>query len=372
MAGTGQRHTSKDVGARCNVPLRILFFLAIFFPLACATPQEVRSVRSWDPTTHVEHAVALTEDLLVVRRTPVRTEIDRIAPGGALKERLFADRPVTLLTARGEAFAWIEEIGPGVAIVRRPASTAAPGVATISNEANWTDLVLTRDGEAIGFESLFLSRLVRPSAVRIRNFDRELLLLSDQFSYHAPIPPSERFVLSPIDRRIRRLRAAGVIEIGEVTSFDAPPLASADGERIVWFGPHHSGSALYLAEGDAMPRILRSPLGMTPHAWIGADLLLAERNELTNRWTLSIVSVADGLVKRIVPVPAHVTPRTILASPDGRHIGLPLNNGSLLLRIEDGFLQEFRDLPLSMWRFSGDGKTLYLISQRDLRVVNLQ
>lgn len=170
----------------------------------------------------------------------------------------------------------------------------------------------------------------------------------------------------------RTALVGGAIEIGEVTSFDVPPLASADGERIVWFGPHHSGSALYLAEGDAMPHILRSPLSVTPHAWIGADLLMAERNELTSRWTLSIVSVADGLVKRIVPVPAHVTPRTILASPDGRHIGLPLNNGSLLLRIEDGFLQEFRDLPLSMWRFSGDGKTLYLISQRDLRVVNLQ
>ena len=44
----------------------------------------------------------------------------------------------------------------------------------------------------------------------------------------------------------------------------------------------------------------------------------------------------------------------------------------MLLRIEDGFLQEFRGIPLSLWRFAGNGRFLFLVTQRDVRTIDLR
>ncbi len=349
--------------------------------LSCARPQAGQVIAHWDHVASgVEHAQPVGDGFLLVRRTALRNVFEWFRPDGTIAWRFFNDRPVTKLYVSGTTVWFIDEQSPGIGHVwKTELSAAAPGqpptpgtAERVSERGNWTDLVKLADGRLLGFESLFLSRDVAPSAVKVWDLANHRPWWQDNFSYHYPVEARTLLVVSPIDRRVRSLAAAGVTEVGQVNSLEFPPLARPDGLWTAWFGPHAAGSALFLADEAGFARLLRAPYGERAMTWLGADLLVAERDELNGRWTLSRLSVPDGLVKGTIPVPDGITPSKILASPSGDFVGLPSGTGSLLLRLSDHFIQDFPGVPLTAWRFSPDGRRLYLAQRDTLQVVDLK
>lgn len=369
---------------------------------ACTQPQAGRVLAHWDHVvSDLQHAEPAGDGFLLVRRTAVRNVFEWFRPDGTIAWRLQNDRPVTRLLVADDFVWYVEEQTPGIGHVFRARLVAAepgqpPTVGTterMSDRGNWTDLARLSDGRILGFESLFLSRDVAPSAVKIHDLSTPALFWQDNFSYHYPRAARTLLLVSPIDRRIRAMRGTTAFELGAVNSLEAMPVVRPDGAWTAWYGPHAMGTALFLADGSpgssgpSEPRVLRTSgdlaapaarsrsdraFGERPIAWLGDDLLVPERDELTSRWTLLRLSVPDGAVKAVIPVPAGLDPTLLAASPSGDYIGLPAGTGSLLVRLADNFLQDLPGVPVTAWHFSASGDRLYLAQRDRLKVVDLR
>lgn len=369
---------------------------------ACAQPQAGRILAHWDHVvSDLQHAVPAGDGLLLVRRTAVRNVFEWFRPDGTIAWRLQNERPVTRLLVADDFVWYVEEQTPGIGHVFRARLVAAsPGqppavgvVERMSDRGNWTDLVRLEDGRVLGFESLFFSRDVAPSAVKIRDLTTPELFWQDNFSYHYPLSARTLFLVSPIDRRIRAMHGTTAFELGAVNSLERMPVVRSDGAWVAWYGPHAMGTALFLADGrgdsfgPSRPRVLRtsddlsSPgerlrlnraFGERPIAWLGEDLIVPERDERNARWSILRLSVPDGAVKAVIPVPSGLDPTHLASSPSGDYIGLPAGTGSLLIRIADNFPQELPGVPITAWRFSPSGDRLYLAQRDRLKVVDLR
>lgn len=387
------------VRARLLGPLAAAFLV---FTAACAQPQAGRVLAHWDHVaSDLQHAEPAGDGFLLVRRTAVRNVFEWFRPDGTIAWRLQNDRPVTRLLVADDFVWYVEEQTPGIGHVFRarlvaasPGQPPAVGAAErMSERGNWTDLARLGDGRVLGFESLFLSRDIAPSAVKIRDLTTPELFWQDNFSYHYPLSARTLLLVSPIDRRIRAMHGTTAFELGAVNSLEEMPVVRSDGAWVAWYGPHAMGTALFLADGrggssgPSQPRVLRSAgdlsapgerprsdraFGERPIAWLGEDLLVPERDELNARWSLLRISVPDGAVKAVIPVPAGIDPTLLAASPSGDYIGLPAGTGSLLVRLADNFLQELPGVPVTAWRFSQSGDRLYLAQRDRLKVVDLR
>jgi hypothetical protein len=346
-------------------------FLLVALMLGCVEAQPIRSVRRFntDVAAFVD-PLPVGSGILVTQRTLVRTARELFSPDGKSLSRTFTDRRVIRTIVDGDHLTSIEEISPAMAVVVQ--GKLGEEAVVVSNEANWTDLIRSPQGDILAVESLFLSRNVAPSACRIRNLTRIRVEFEDNFSYHYPIAGRDLLLVSPIDRKIRRLSGGSATEIGLVNSLENLPVVSYDGKWTAWFGPDGTGSSLYVSQPSEQPVILDPQSPDRPMVWLGDNLLVAFQDELSRRWTLKLFSVPDGLVHRTFPVPDNVDPRQMLGSPTGDYIGLPTERGSILIRVSDNFIQTLDGIPLSSWRWSIDGAALYLITRDDLSVVSLR
>lgn len=360
----------------------LLLSITLALVIGCAEPQATEVVAHWEATaSYLDHAsLAGNENILLVRRTAVRNVFELFRPDGTIAWRMYGDRPVTRVLTDGATLYYVNEPQPGIGQVFRASLDRAPvGAPPATGEAsefslrgNWTDLVYSPDSHVLGFESLFLSRDLAPSAVKIWDLTENRLLWQDNFSYHYPIPARTLLLVSPIDRRIRALRANGVEEIGRVNSLDVMPPMRSDGRWTAWFGPHAMGSALFLADEHGVARVFENLLTERPIAWLGDDLLIADQEPLTGRWVLKRFSVPDGLVRSMIPMPDGVSPTGMIGSPAGDFVGLRAGaDGSILIRVRDNFIQQFPGVALSRWRFAPDGRRLFIITPDTLKVVAL-
>lgn len=361
--------------------------LAALVLAACAEQQQVRTIHHWNTTESMLYDAEPSDGgLQVIRRTAVRTALEAYDADGNITRRAYTDKPISAVLApangvtstdrllntvlvTGATIYYAEEISPARNRIMRLDPDGAKNV--VSTEGNWTQIVEGPGGDVFGIESLFLSRDAAPSACRLYNLTKGAVALEDNASYQYPFAGRMMLLVSPIDRRVRILEGGKAREVGSITSLDFPPIVSPDGRSIVWFGPGGSGSALYACDAAGKVSTFQPQMTERPIAWIGTDLMIADQDALTARWIVKRIGVADGLVKATIPIPSNVSPRRMVGSPRGDFIGLETDHGSELIRLADGFIQEF-DPPLSAWRFSRDGARLWLVTQGDLQVIDLK
>ncbi len=337
---------------------------------ACIAPQEIRVVQRWNDTVStLDAAVPLDEGILVVRRLNVRTVQEVYGSDGLMKKQTYSDLPLLGFLPFHEDLYLIEEKSPNWSVVSRIRPGVSPEVLT--GQAFWTHLVRDENDHVLAFQSLYSSRDVAPSGLRIRDLTRGRDIFEDQFAFHYPVMAGRLFLVSPIDRKVRVMAPSGVGVIGEVVGLESLPAVRHDKAYIAWFGPDGAGPALFLSDSRGVARRLKGDLAARPLAWLGRELVYPEQATLTGRWTLKRVRVPEGEDVGLINVPAGITPSALCASPRGDFVGLPRDNGSMLVRLSDGFEQVFEDVPLSAWRFSPDGRLLYLVSNRSLQIVRL-
>lgn len=307
--------------------------------------------------------------MYVLRRTAVRSAHEIYDDHGEIVTEFHTDRPISLVRLRGNTVYYVEEISPGRGIVKKTSPGTEP--VALSEGGNWTNLVFSPSGDLLAFDSLFLSRDLPPSAVRVHNLSTGAVFFEDQFSYHYPYAGKALWLLSPIDRRIRHMTDRAR-EIGMINALDAPPILSHDGERLAWFGPDGEKSALYVSDASGRTNVFITPLSELPMTWLGKDLAIAHPSGLTTQWILKRHDVSTGLINHTFIIPNNVIPRKLLGSPTGEFIGLETGYGSMLIRLADGFVEEFFNVPLSDWRFSADGRKLYFVEQERLSLLELK
>jgi hypothetical protein len=343
----------------------------VAWAVACVEAQPMRSIRRFntDAGTLAE-AIPVSRGLLVIQRTPTRTVRELFSREGKSLSRTATDRRVLQSLVDGERITSIEEIAPGLAVIVQGSLGEELGV--VSNEANWTDLVRAPSGDILAVESLFLSRDIAPSACRIRNVTKNRVEFEDNFSYHYPVAGQDLLLVSPIDRKVRRLSGGFATELGSVNSMENLPIVSPSGKWTAWFGPVGTSSSLFVSQPSTPPMILDPNSPERPMIWLGENLLVAFQDDLSKRWTLKLFSVPDGLIRATFPIPDNVDPRQMLGSPGGDYIGLPTDRGSIMIRVSDHFIQALDGVPLSSWQWSPDGAALYLLTQEDLSVITLR
>lgn len=347
-----------------------LFALALVL-CGCTEVQHIRTIQRFESSqSKILDYQSTDEGIYVLRRTAVRTAHEVYSVDGELIRQFYTDRPVTRVLAVNNQIYFVEEISPARGVVWKAVTGGDPVI--ISEPGNWTDLVTNASGDLLAFESLFLSQDVAPSAVRVNNLTRGTIAFEDQFSYHYPFSGKQLFLLSPIDRKIRLVEGTGVREIGAVNSIAHPPHLSHDGNYLAWFGPNELGSSLFVADTRGRASVFVTPLSDRPMTWLGDDLAVAQQDAGTAKWRLTLYDIPTGLIQGTLAIPDNVTPRGMLGSKNGRYLGLSTDYGSMLIRMDDRSIQEFFNVPLSSWRFSDDGKKLYLIEQDRLQLVELQ
>lgn len=324
-------------------------------------------VYRWDSSIESAKAViALNDGVVLLRELPSENALEAFDERGLAIARVTTRNPVlNIYEDRGIIYT-LEEKAPGNNIVRRWNFRSGGVLETISRPRTWTDLKFTTTGRILGFVSQFLTRDRAPSAVRIRDVITDEVIFEDFNSYHYPLEMKSLMLLSPIDRKIRLIDGPFRRDVGTISSLSDPPVASHTGDYVAWFGALGQHSALYVADSTGRSTILISAQTEVPIAWSGDDLLVGLPVPGSNRWEIRRIDVPTGLVKGVIPVPNHVTLFRIAASRADKVIGLPLTYGSILIELDTQFLRELDDIPVSGWRFSPDGKTLYFVTIEQL------
>lgn len=346
-----------------------LCLTAAFF-VSCAQTQESNVVMRWDESqSSIIDAIALDDGMILLRRTAARTALEILALDGNVRERVFLDRPVVRIMRHDGDVYFIDEAQPLQRRIMRWNPPAPP--VEIAKSANWTDLAFSSTGKIYGFESIYSTRDVAPSAVQIHDLTENRIVLEDMNSYQYPMTARSMPLLSPIDRRLRHMVGREYADIGMLNRADFPPVVSHDGRSMAWFGPHEKGTALYVLDEAGSPSVFLAPLTERPIAWAGDDLLIPFQDSLNQRWVLKrfALSNSDTTAAISIPIPDNVDPTAIVSSRSGSVIGLPTSEGSIIIRLSDKFIQDLPGVPLSQWHFSPNGKRLYLLDQKKLETM---
>ncbi|MBL4889748.1 MAG: hypothetical protein JKX97_06990 [Candidatus Lindowbacteria bacterium] len=346
----------------------------------CTQIQQTNLLRRWDSQENiVSTAFVLSSGILIYRLSSVNSELEVFDSKGELVARTQIEKSIVVFKEKNGIVYYIYETGPHTSTIWKWNLSDQP--VQISDERNWVDIYLGNGDELYGIQSFYTSRDKLPSGVRIIDLVTNDVVLEDLTSFQYPLETNELFLLSPIDRKIRCFKNGKYEIIGSVNSLAYRPVVNREGTWFAWFGPHKSGSALYLSslEGDA--RVFVEPMAERPLAWTGNDLLIADQDPLSLRWSLRRMEVHTAKIKSRIPVPANVTLvpfdgassanlNRFVVSKTGNLVGFETDQGSLLLHVENGFVENYSGKALTSWHFSEDGRHLYFLNQHGLEVIN--